>query len=145
MWILVGVVAGTGVSVLAIMLLPDGLQPALEYHSQAAAEYLGPATISGPSVVLKASWYGSESARKPMANGELFDPTRYTCASWDYPLGTWLRISVGDKGVYCKVTDRGPAKRLLTTRQIDLSEAAFSQLGDTRKGIMSVMVQEIVQ
>jgi rare lipoprotein A (peptidoglycan hydrolase) len=44
-----------------------------------------------------ASWYGREAHGKRMANGELFDPAKYTCACWGYPLGTTLQVRHGDR------------------------------------------------
>jgi len=91
-------------------------------------------------IELVASWYGWELAGKPMANGQPFDPTALTCASWSYPLGTRLRVTHGTNTVTVVVTDRGPAKRLLATRQIDLSLAAFKKLADPRDGLTRVTV-----
>ncbi len=69
-----------------------------------------------------------------MANGQPFDCRRLTCATWRYPLGTWVRVSYQGRNVVCRVTDRGPAKRL--HRDIDLSLAAFRKLADPRVGIL---------
>lgn len=90
---------------------------------------------------LVASWEGEEDRGKTMASGEKFNPDRYTCASWDYPLGTMLRISVNGKTVAVVVTDRGPAKRLLGTRQLDLSRAAFRALAPLKQGLVQVTVE----
>ena len=88
----------------------------------------------------RASWYGAAFAGKPMANGQPFDPQGFTCASWDYPLGTrlWVRNKANGKTVEVTVTDRGPAKRL--HRILDLSEAAFSALADPKLGVITVEV-----
>lgn len=104
----------------------------LERDAQAAPN--GPRTLS-------ASWYGDECAGKLMANGKPFDPRKYTCASWDYPLGTMLGVSLNGKTVAAVVTDRGPHKRLLKTRQIDLSRAAFSALAPLKLGLIQVRVE----
>lgn len=92
---------------------------------------------------LTASWYGDECARKLMANGKPFDPTMFTCASWDYPLGTMLSVSANGKTVAVVVTDRGPAKRLLRTRQIDLSRVAFRALAPLKQGLIQVTVEKL--
>lgn len=86
-----------------------------------------------------ASWYGEELRGELMANGKPFNPDKLTCASWNYPLGTKLRVSHKNKSVTVEVTDRGPNKRL--GRLIDLSQKAFSVLSDTRKGLIPVGVQ----
>lgn len=90
---------------------------------------------------LTASWYGYEIQRGSlMANGQPFNPAALTCASWSYPLGTRLRVARGTNAVVVTVTDRGPAKRLLRTRQIDLSRAAFARLAPLRDGLTRVHV-----
>ena len=35
-----------------------------------------------------ASWYGEEHRGLPMANGQRFNPDRFTAASWSFELGT---------------------------------------------------------
>src|SRR5205085_10940244 len=76
-----------------------------------------------------ASWYGESHRGRLMANGRRFDPDRLTAASWFYPLGTKLRVSLRDepwRSVLVTVTDRGPAKELVHHgRVIDLTRAAF--------------------
>ena len=89
-----------------------------------------------PSVTVTASWYGDECAGKPTANGELFDPSAMTCAMWDVPFDTRVKVQLGPRFVVVRVNDRGPAKRL--NRGIDLSEAAFSKLADTDAGLIKV-------
>ena len=91
-----------------------------------------------------ASWYGKELAGRPMANGKPFDPTAWTCACWDYPLGTRLVVTSGSYSIIVTVTDRGPAKRLVARgRVIDLSQAAFAQLADPKQGIIEVTVSKL--
>lgn len=86
-----------------------------------------------------ASWYGDECRGKPMANGKPFDPDKLTCAMWDVPFGTKLNVIHGNRSVIVVVTDRGPARRL--NRAIDLSEAAFRRLADTRNGLIEVQIE----
>lgn len=88
-----------------------------------------------------ASWYGDECRGRLMANGKPFDPDQMTCAIWDVPFGTKLRVTHGDKSVIVVVTDRGPARRL--NRAIDLSEAAFRRLADTRNGLIEVQIERV--
>jgi rare lipoprotein A len=93
---------------------------------------------------LTASYYGEECHGKLMANGKRFDCRALTCASWDYPLGTHLRVNVGWHAVTVEVTDRGPAKRLLSSRQIDLSKGSWVALGlDLRAGLARVQVTQL--
>ena len=89
-----------------------------------------------PSVTVTASWYGDECAGNRTANGELFDPSAMTCAMWDVPFDTRVKVQLGPRWVIVRMNDRGPARRL--NRGIDLSEAAFSKLADTDAGLIKV-------
>src|SRR5436190_2462740 len=86
-----------------------------------------------------ASWYGEEHRGKLMANGKKFDPDKLTAASWFYPLGSRVRVTVGVKqprSVLVTITDRGPAKRFVREgRIIDLTFAAFKQVCDPVAGL----------
>ncbi len=89
-----------------------------------------------------ASWYGGgEKLNKYTASGEVFDPETLTCAIWDTPFGTYLRVTNLDNGysVLVKVDDRGPAKRL--GRLIDLSRRAFSEIAPLKEGLIRVKVE----
>ena len=92
-------------------------------------------------VTVRTSWYGKECRGKPMAwKAKPFNPDALTCASWFYPLGTKLVVMHGSKTVRVTVTDRGPAKRLLATRQLDLSRAAFERIAPLSEGVTTVQV-----
>jgi len=98
-----------------------------------------------------ASWYGEELRGKPMANGQKFDPDQLTAASWYYPLGTQVRVTLRSSSarsgapapsVLVTITDRGPAKRLVRRgRIIDLGHAAFKKLASPDLGLVEVTVQ----
>ena len=96
-----------------------------------------------------ASWYGEEHRGKLMANGKRFDPDKLTAASWFYPLGTKVRVSLTSTSqpgasVVVTITDRGPAKRLVHDgRIIDLSHASFERLGNPDIGLLEVIVMPI--
>ena len=89
----------------------------------------------------RATWYGEPLRGKLMANGRPFNPDALTAASWNYPLGSKLRLVYGGKSVVVKVTDRGGVRALLQFGQVvDLSQAAFARLerpavGSIRVGI----------
>lgn len=89
-----------------------------------------------------ASWYSETDPGINLhtANGEIFDDTQLTCASWHFPFGTYLKvINEGNgKSVVCRVNDRGPAKRL--NRVIDLTKGAFSRIAPVRRGLIRVSV-----
>jgi rare lipoprotein A len=94
-----------------------------------------------------ASWYGEEHRGKLMANGHKFDPDKMTAASWFYPLGTRVRVTVSSpefeaRSVLVTITDRGPAKRLVDQgRVIDLARAAFEKISYLELGLVQVTVQ----
>src|SRR5687768_8765427 len=70
-----------------------------------------------------ASWYGEAHRGRLMANGKRFNPDRLTAASWFYPLGTRVRVTLHSpeliggvqpsRIIVVTITDRGPAHRLV--------------------------------
>src|ERR1051326_4081390 len=74
-----------------------------------------------------ASWYGEAHRGRLMANGKKFNPDKLTAASWFYPLGTKVRVTLkspkqSSRSVLVTVTDRGPAHELVRGgRVIDLT------------------------
>lgn len=89
---------------------------------------------------LVASWYGERERGRVTKSGDIFSPEKMTCASWEY-YKKKLRVT-GPKGsvvVFCN--DVGPNKRLLKSRQIDLSRAAFERIADLKSGLVSVTVE----
>ena len=94
-----------------------------------------------------ASWYGEEHRGKLMANGKRFNPDKFTAASWYYPLGAKVRVTVKTpaapaRSVVVTITDRGPAKEYVRDgRIIDLSHAPFKQLAPPCLGLVTVVVQ----
>ena len=99
-----------------------------------------------------ASWYGEDHRGKRMANGGRFDPDKMTAASWFYPIGTQVRVTVrspvyrnsAPPSVLVTITDRGPARRLVRTgRKIDLAHAAFKELADPDAGLVEVTISPV--
>jgi rare lipoprotein A len=96
-----------------------------------------------------ASWYGEEHRGQLMANGQKFDPDKLTAASWFYPLGTRVRVTINSpnfepRSVLVTITDRGPAKRLVQQgRVIDLGRAAFLRLAHPDLGLVEVVVEPV--
>ena len=94
-------------------------------------------TESGPNFVGIASWYSESDPGINIhtANGEVFDDSKITCASWDFPFGTYLKVTNFENGrsVVCRVNDRGPHERL--KRLIDLSKASFEKIGNLQMAI----------
>jgi rare lipoprotein A len=96
-----------------------------------------------------ASWYGEADRGKLMANGKKFDPNKLTAASWFYPLGTRVRVTISSpdfeqRSVMVTITDRGPAKRLVRQgRVIDLGFAAFQRIAHPDLGLVEVTVEPV--
>src|SRR5213080_4211952 len=96
-----------------------------------------------------ASWYGEDHRGRLMANGKRFNPDKLTAASWFYPLGTKVRVTINDpsrpaRSVLVKITDRGPAKQLVRDgRIIDLALGAFKQLAHPNLGLVAVTVEPL--
>ena len=91
-----------------------------------------------------ASWYGgSEKLNKFTASGDVFNPKDLTCASWNYPFGTWLKVTnlANAKSIIVRVNDRGPARRL--GRAIDLTKAAFLKIANTKQGLILVKIEKL--
>ena len=101
--------------------------------------------VDSSSVVIKgkASWYSQNDPGILLttANMERFDDSLLTCAVWDLPFNTILKVTNSENGkfVLVRVNDRGPAKRL--NRAIDLTRHAFSRIADLDKGLIDVSVE----
>lgn len=78
-----------------------------------------------------ASWYGPGFEGNSTASGDIFDSSLFTAASRDLPLGTWLYVTHGGRGVVVLVNDRGP---YIDDRVLDLSQAAAAAIGITGLG-----------
>lgn len=85
-----------------------------------------------------ASWYGRELAGRLTANGERFDPSKLTGATWEHRFDTrlFVRNPKNGRSVTIRINDRGPNKRL--ERILDLSREAFRKIGRLRKGLIKV-------
>lgn len=110
--------------------------------------------IANGKEVGKASYYTYESCVREgtsgvyTANGEHYDENGFTCAKWDVPFGTMLRVTNVENGksVSVRVNDRGPSRRLVKQgRIIDLTKNVFAILTDNHfeKGLIVVEVTRI--
>ncbi|HEX2050484.1 MAG TPA: septal ring lytic transglycosylase RlpA family protein [Actinomycetota bacterium] len=84
-----------------------------------------------------ASWYGPGFEGNLTANGDVFDPDKFTAASLDLPLGSWLYVERAGRGVLVYVNDRGP---YIPGRILDLSRAAAFSIGITGLGYVEAEV-----
>ncbi len=104
-----------------------------------------------PGWITNASYYGEDYLGKPTANwreGWIFDPDKFTTASWDYNFGDTLLVTNAVNGlkVFVIVIDRGPAERLYFDEDVrlDLSRAAFDVIkGESREGRLRVYVEKV--
>jgi rare lipoprotein A len=92
----------------------------------------------------RATWYGDRERGKLMANGKPFNPDAMTAASWNYPLGSKLKLSYGNKSVIVEVTDRGGARAFMQFgKVVDLSHAAFAKLAKPEVGSLRVKIKKV--
>lgn len=99
-----------------------------------------------------ASWYGGVGdtcdpfPHIMTASGRPYDENSFTCASWLFPFGTYLRVTNLENGkvVTVVVVDRGPVKRLVKKgRVIDLSKRAFAEIADLKQGIIPIAIEVV--
>ena len=94
-----------------------------------------------------ASWYSESDPhiRRLTANGEVFDDTKMTCASWHFPFGTYVEVTNirNGKSVVCRVNDRGPKPSL--NRAIDLTASSFRKIASPELGLIQVMIRPVRQ
>ncbi|AEO47526.1 rare lipoprotein A [Rhodospirillum rubrum F11] len=86
------------------------------------------------------SWYGRSHQGKRTASGEIFDANGMTAAHPKLPFGSKVKMRNPESGqsVVVRVNDRGP---FVSTRGMDVSEAAAKALGIWAKGIALVEVE----
>lgn len=89
-----------------------------------------------------------EGSSTIMSNGKELNDNSNSCASWNYPLNTKLKVTnlENGKSYIVEVTTRGPAKRLVSkSRIIDLTKKIFNYLSDghLEKGLIKVKVEEV--
>ncbi len=98
-----------------------------------------PPRPSGASEIGQASYYADRYQGQLTANGERYDRRSLTAAHKRLAFDTRVRVTNLDNGrsVVVRINDRGPFVR---GRIIDLSRAAFSEIAQTRLGIVDVRV-----
>ena len=84
-----------------------------------------------------ASYYHDKFNGRKTASGEIFHNTKLTAANRTLPFGTKLKVTNlrTGKSVIVKVNDRGPFH---SSRALDLSKAAFDEIGNIARGTMPV-------
>lgn len=91
-----------------------------------------------PALANTATYYGSSFHGKKMANGKRYNPNQMVAAHPSYPIGTRLKVTNRStkRSVVVTVTDR-------CSCSLDLSKAAFRQIGNLQKGRVPVSVARI--
>ena len=97
--------------------------------------------------VTETSWYSNyETKNRRCADNRWHDLQKELCAaSWDYDLGTRVKVSLLDTtniSVVVTIVDRGPAwEWYYKGRRLDLSIAAFKKLANPDVGHIDVRVE----
>ena len=83
------------------------------------------------------SWYGDKFHGRKTASGERYDKHELTAAHKSLPFGTKVKVTNirNGKSLVVEINDRGPYAK---SRVLDLSQAAFSEIGHTNTGVMQV-------
>ncbi|MEX0660853.1 MAG: septal ring lytic transglycosylase RlpA family protein [Balneolaceae bacterium] len=85
------------------------------------------------------SWYGHDYPERCTANGETYNPQKYTAAHKTLPFNTIVRVDNLDNGksVTVRINDRGP---FVEGRVIDLSKKAADDLDILTVGLADVEI-----
>lgn len=83
------------------------------------------------------SWYGDKFHGRKTASGERYNKNELTAAHKTLPFGTKVKVTNtrNGKSVVVEINDRGP---FVKSRVLDLSQAAFNEIGHTNTGVMHV-------
>ena len=89
-----------------------------------------------------ASYYHDKFNGRKTASGELFYNSKLTAAHRYLPFGTKIKVTnpKNDLSVIVTVNDRGPFH---SSRALDLSKAAFDEIGNLSSGTMAIEYQII--
>lgn len=84
-----------------------------------------------------ASYYHDKFNGRKTASGEIFNNSKFTAANKKLPFGTLVKVTNlrNNKSVVVRINDRGPYH---SSRAIDLSKAAFDEIGNLKRGIMPI-------
>ncbi len=93
-----------------------------------------------------ASYYSAKFEGKKTATGEVFHQRNLTCASNNFKLNTWLRVTNLKNGesVIVRITDRMHPSMAKKGRVADLTTTAAKKIGITSKiGLAKVKVEQV--
>ena len=88
------------------------------------------------------SWYSDKFHGQKTSSGELYNKNNYTAAHRSLPYGTKVKVTnvKNGKSVIVKINDRGPHTK---SRMLDLSKAAFNEIGSVDSGILKVEMEVV--
>ena len=86
-----------------------------------------------------ATWVSRALQGKAMADGSAYNNRAFTIRvpKGMWPLGAWVLVESNGKKVCVQVTDWCKHGR------VDLSEAAFAQMADVRRGIIGITIKDL--
>ncbi len=89
-----------------------------------------------------ASYYHDKFNGRKTASGEIFSNSKLTAAHRTLPFGTKVKVTNLRNGesVVVVINDRGP---FVGKRALDLSKAAFDEIGSLSRGVMPIEYQII--
>ena len=122
----------------ALLVKPDSISLITEEEVIPAVK---PKTVTGVASFYSKSLEGTETA-----TGEIFRHSKYTAASNNLPLNTWVKVTNLDncKTVVVRINDRMHPRMAKKGRVIDLTIAAAKKIGLTSKiGITRVTLEVI--
>jgi rare lipoprotein A len=92
-----------------------------------------------------ASFYSANLDGTKTSTGETFRNKKFTAASNNFKLNTWVKVTrlSNGKSVVVRINDRMHKKMAKKGRVVDLSRAAAAELGMLKAGLTKVMVEEI--
>lgn len=84
-----------------------------------------------------ASFYSDSLNGSKTANGERYNSKAFTAAHRSLPFGTKLKLTnpKNGKSVVVRINDRGPFH---ASRSLDLSRAAFAEIGNPKSGVIAL-------
>lgn len=92
-----------------------------------------------------ASYYSQSLHGTKTSTGERYSNQKLTCASNNFKLNTWLRVTNlrNKKTVIVKVNDRMHPRMAKRGRVVDLSYAAAKEISMLKAGLVKVKVQQV--
>lgn len=104
------------------------------------AQPLGSDDWGGFTETGQASFYADMLQNRKTASGAVYKHELHTAAHKKLPLGSTVKVTniKNGKSVIVRINDRGP---FVKGRIIDLSKDAFSRIGSTSLGLLSVKIE----